>query len=695
MSRSLAAPLPAIRGPHATLVVGAALVTGVAYLATLLTLTTPQGAVLSVLSQALFVVPGVVILRVALGAGPGWLLPATIGPLLGVALSSLALLGLWMAGGRGAWTLAAAPALTTLLAWPAARVRGRWHAGVSEALDGPVLGLLLLVVPLVVAQSFAHVGADVGDGTAYRAYFTADYVWRRAVVAELAKGTFPPANPFYVGDALHYYWLPHLITAVEYRTVDRSLGLDALLLTRSVLMDALFVAFLYGIARQVARPVAAAGGVVFALLFTSFEGLYALWEHWRIGAPLGLVRFLNIDALVRWEWGAMPIDGLHRVLMYQPHHATGYAMGLLGLLAIARRTRPTDPMAFAVGGTLLGASTLISSFAGLMFTAIAAVYEGIGVLRARDWWRAMVHIAAASLPLALSAAGVTALDYVDPGGAVLTVGVNQIALTHAFAATALSFGPMLLVGGAGAIAAARRRETALLPFVAILAVSAMFYVFVDVRDHQDVYVGWRVGHLSFMALGVLAAFGFGRLPALARPLRWAALAAIALTAAAAAPTLAIDLYNTQDVSNREMAAGFHWTLVLTHDDEDALAWVRAHTPPDSVFQLDAMARGEDGWAYLPAFAERRMGVGLPISMVPLRKYEEGSRRARWMFESADVADVVRVASRNGIDYLFIGPPERAAHPGVEARFDQVPGLLRLVYRNPSISIYEVARTATP
>ena len=36
---------------------------------------------------------------------------------------------------------------------------------------------------------FAHVGEELPEGRAYRAYFTADFVWEVAVVAELAKAT--------------------------------------------------------------------------------------------------------------------------------------------------------------------------------------------------------------------------------------------------------------------------------------------------------------------------------------------------------------------------------------------------------------------------------------------------------------------------------------------------------------------------
>ena len=57
--------------------------------------------------------------------------------------------------------------------------------------------LLLLLVPLVVGLPFAHVGEITADGQDYRAYFTADYVWRRAVVIELAKGDVLPVNPYF------------------------------------------------------------------------------------------------------------------------------------------------------------------------------------------------------------------------------------------------------------------------------------------------------------------------------------------------------------------------------------------------------------------------------------------------------------------------------------------------------------------
>ncbi len=674
------------------LAVASALVASI-YTTTLLQLTTPQGLVFGAVSQLAFVAPGVLVVRAATGSVVGWLVPLTLGPLLGMGLSSMALLGLWAAGIRGPWVLAVAPAVAGVLAWPARRLHGRQVVAAPSGTDALWILILLVVVPVVVARPFSLVGAVLDDGQVYRAYFTADYVWRRAVVAELAKGDFLPVNPFYVGDALHYYWLPHLLSAVEYRAVGQALGLDHLLLMRSVFVDALFVVFLYGVARMFVRtPWCAAAGTACVFLATSFEGTYALWDHWRAHAPLSLLRNINIDAVSRWFFGGMPIDGLHRMLLYQPHHAVGYSVGLLGVLMIARRARPVDPATFAVAGGLLGLSTLISSFGGLMLTSVAALHEGVSVLRARDWSRAAAHFASAGLPLALAAALVTLLQYVDVGGRVIQLGLNRVATHQFFPATALSFGPMLLLGGAGAMVAwgARRRD--LQAFAALAVVCVLFYFFVDIRDHQNVYVGWRVGHLMFIGLGVLAGVLFECLANArfrVRLLGWPAVAAIVM---AALPTVAIDLYNTQDVRNREQGPGFKWTLVLSHDEIDAFAWIKRATPRDAVFQVDPIARDSNTWAYIPSFAERRMGVGLPISMVPLDKYRSGAKQVQWLFDVQEPAAARAYAARHHIDFLLIGPPEREAHPGVETRFDREPILLPLVYRNPTISIYQVTPT---
>lgn len=654
---------------------------------------TPGDAAIAAVVQAAFVAPGLVAMRRLLPAGRRWLAMWTFGPFLGLGASSLALLALWAAGGRGSWLLVAAPALALAALWPVDRLRDRWRVTEAHPADARMLLLALLIVPLIAGRPLAMVGAERPEGRVYRQYFTADYVWRRAVVAELAKGDFLPVNPYYTRDTLHYYWLPHLLSAVEHRARPAE-DLDSLLLTSTLLVDAMFVALLYGIARVVvAEPWAAAAGVACGFFVTSFELLAGLWSLHQKGAPLELVRYLNIDAVSRWEFGGMPIDGLQRILWYQPHHATGYGLGLLGVLAVVRRRRVLDPVVFTVAGALLATSVLMSSFAGLMYTAVAAFCEIVLTVRRRAWAAAVFNAAYAALPLAIGSALVMALHYVDQPPDyhlnVIRLGINDMALRRVWLVTAMSFGPALLLGAAGAFVAWRRRIRDVWPFVALLPVVTWFYFYVDIRDHEDVYVGWRVGHVTFMALIPLAGLVFVGVRQATGLARAAAAAAVALVVTAAVPTVALDIFNTQDIEPNGMGRAWARTEVITPAEWEGLTWLREHTPRRAVVQVDTIAREGVMWAYIPAFAERRMGVGVPISMVPLQKYQEGSRRVAWMYDVSDPRSAYAIADRAGIDYIVVGEPERRAHPGVDERFAGVPNLLPLVFSNSAMSVYAV------
>lgn len=117
--------------------------------------------------------------------------------------------------------------------------------------------------------------------------------------------------------------------------------------------------------------------------------------------------------------------------------------------------------------------------------------------------------------------------------------------------------------------------------------------------------------------------------------------------------------------------------------------MREHTPPNAVVQVDTEARGDAMWAYLPAFAERRMAAGLPISMVPLRKHRAGAHWIHWLFDVDRVESAYELAERFKIDYLVVGPPERRAHPGLEQRWTGAPTLLAPAFHNDTLTIYEV------
>ena len=226
----------------------------------------------------------------------------------------------------------------------------------------------------------------------------------------------------------------------------------------------------------------------------------------------------------------------------------------------------------------------------------------------------------------------------------------------------------------------------------MIVIGLAFYFFVDVRDHQHVYVGWRAGHLLFLAFTPLVGFALQELWAGGR-LRRAMTAATALALALAGlPTAAIDLYNTQDTANQRQGPGFRWTVILTPDELAALDWIKTNTPQDALVQIEPSARDPETWAYIPAFAERRMLAGIPISMIPLQKYQDASQRILVMFHQSDINRAYAIACELGVQYLYIGPAERKMYPRADAVLTGVPQDLRPVFRNATVSIWSLIRS---
>jgi hypothetical protein len=640
-------------------------------------------------------VPGVVLARQLYARATGnWLFALLLGPTWGYALSSLTLLALWVLGVRRPIWFIFAPLLTTGLCRLVRPFTSDVRIPALGRADVAAVCLALLMVPLVVGRPYARLGERRPEGEAWRAYFTADFVWAMAVVSEVGKGDVPPQNPYRRGAALHYYWLAHLVPSVEHLMTAGHTTIKQLLLANAVLAGLVFVGFFYLFVRHfVDSPTAAALAVSGPILFHSFEGFEELYALWRMHAPLALVQYLNIDAITRWVYHSMPVDGLQRLLLYQPQHQLGYVMGFSALLLLYQVRDAAKAGVMALAGLFIALNLLLSTFSALMIATIAAVYQGARMVRARQFPQMALYGVIALVPIGGAVALGQSLEYVEHGGGPLvSLMVNETSWHNAPLAIFLSFGAMLIGAIAGTITAWRRGELGRFAILgAIIGVCWLFYFFVDVRDHQHVYVGWRAGHLLFISFGVLSGYAVQecwRAGGWVRPL---GIATAVLVMAAAAPTAAIDLYNTQDTTNREEAPGFRWTLIIPPDELDALAWIREHTKPSAVVQVDPQVRDPETWAYIPAFAERRMAAGLPISMIPMEKYQRATTRVLEVFKAKTAEAAYVSALNNGIDYLMIAPLERKRYPELEAKLDSAPYIWPLAFRNGSVSIYAVAK----
>lgn len=653
------------------------------------------GALLSLATLVWFAWPAVLVARRLLGADSGHA-PWFLAPAFGIGVSLLGLLAFWAAGARAWWIIVAAP-------WPLwitlPFVR-RWRGfdvtfPTFDRRDALALAVVLLLVPLIAGFPYAHVGEFGRDGSrAYRAYFTADFVWAMTVVAEVSKGAVPPHNPFQIGGTLHYYWLSHFLSAVEYRLArPLGLGIEEVILANSVGFAIVFIAFLYGFARGFGAAVwPAVAAVALVFLANSFEVLDRVVVWWSEPSLYPLLTDINVDAVTRWFYSSMPVDGLHRMILYQPHHLPGYAIGLSALLLAARAVDAGRGRLALAAGACLGLSLLLTSFTAIIFGVAVIVVYAVRMRRPSQWIRIPYCALLGAVPVAAAIELSRLLDYIDPAAqSLLTLGPNSAAFNRWQYALLLSFGPMLIIGAAGIVLATGTAWRRLWPIVALAIVALAFYFLVDVPDMQHVWVGWRAGHVLFIAATVGAAAFLTWARERGRTMRRTMVAAVTVLAIAALPTVAVDIYNAQDVNNVEFGSGFPWTLRLSAGEIEALGWLKSQTPPDVIVQPDVLERGNASWGYMTAFGERRMAAGLPIAMIPFKPYQDGSELVGdKIFNDGPLDKRAGVAQRLGIDYLYVGPVEQERHPDLVGQLDSRSDLFPTVFRNEEVVIYWVA-----
>ncbi|HEY2905299.1 MAG TPA: hypothetical protein VGJ29_05315 [Vicinamibacterales bacterium] len=649
---------------------------------------------------AWFAAPGVLLARRLYGSQPGaWGAAFLAGPAWGYVFSSVVLLVLWAMGVRRFVWLMASPIPALAVVWPARALANNLSIPAVGKRDVAAISLVLLSVPAIVGLPFAHVGANLPEGRAYRAYFTADMVWAAAVVSEVSKGDIPPANPFYLNDSLHYYWFAHLLPAAEHRAFPRRLSIDQILLVNAVASGLAFVGFFYFFVRHfVDRPWAAAIGCLGVIFCSSFEGAERLWTLWRAGQPvqtwLDSLRAVNIDAVTRWFHAGMPVDGLQRLLLYQPQHQLAYLLGLSALLLLAEARNAARAAVLFLVGAFLGLALVVSSFDAVMLVVMVAAYEAWRLIRVRCWTAFLPCMLAAAAPMAVGVAAILALGYIDTGGRLVAIGVNRVATGRVWENLFLSFGPVAIAAAAGVCAAALRGATGrFVPVWIALATCGAFYFLVDLPDHGSVYVGWHAGHLAFITMAALVAYALQESWAAGGVPRVLTTVGLSIVALVALPMVVIDIYNTQDVWNRDPGPGYRMTVVLTPRELAGLDWIIHSTPQNARVQVDPSARERDTWSYIPTFAERRMSYGLPISMIPTAKYEAGSRLIRELYLSTSARDVYDRAVNMCIDDLVVGAPERDAYPQFQPMLDRSPELFPALYRNSDIVVYGVSRNS--
>lgn len=615
----------------------------------------------------------------------GWI----SGAILGYALTTLA----WWAV-----VFAARPSLVAFVGAWAALVVIAWLA--TRALHAPLvtlpewtrrettaLCLLLLLVPLLLTRPFDRIGARDAEGNRqYRAYFIADFVWHAALTAELAKQTPRPRNPLLADQPLHYYWtyfrIPATVAANTGMAVERVLKLNAVG-TGLLLLSALFLTT-WILARG--RPILSATSVGIVVCCASIEGLAVIAQLVRLGQPLDGLRDVNIDAAAAWAFKGLRIDNLPRTMWYTPQHGFSLALGLVAVPVAAAAGVAAPLAAILLAGCALGAAVAFNPLLGAAFCGIYGVTIVADAMSKQALSGILRHLLAV-IPVGLALAWCSLNQVGDGAGGIVHLGFWGPARNATVLNLALQFGPLipLLAIGLWPGSPLRFSRTPAIAGVMVgLLVMHLVTLTVDLF-----WVGFRGGNLVFVSAPVLVAAGLARVWA-AKQKRWRY--AVCIVVLAGLPTTAIDAFNSQDVANRRICCNdhfdFHWTVVLTPDEQQALEWIRTQTPVDAVVQHETTLRGRETWSLIPTFAERRLAAGEPLPLLALPIYAERAAVVKRIYASDDAREAWENARRLGIDYLYADATERRAYPGV-TKFERSPEYFSVAFQNSEAAVFRV------
>jgi len=586
-----------------------------------------------------------------------------------------------------------------LLAWMAAVAAGLLAArGIrSPALelqpwlrrDRVAFASVLLLIALLMFP-LTRVGERDADGSRlYRAYFTADFIWHTALASELGKYAMPPRNPYFARQEIHYYWTYFLPPAIIAASGPGLLRDVQFALKMNELMAALvFGGVLFALARAATGSgPAAAAGLAIALVAASAEGAYALYDLAQRSRPFWLVTNLNIDAVAAWRWGGLRIDGLMRALWYNPQHSTSCTLGMVACIVAVTGGVSMPRAAVLVAAGALALSVTFNPFIGAVLGAVYGIVLLTETIRVGTWrmlWRQSVVPLAAVLALGWCVAN----RMLEGAGAALLFGWGGLA-RHAPVATLLvSLGPLLAIGAVGVLRRGVGPPRGLTLAAALSALSLVLMYFVRL-DVDAAWVGFRAGQLLQIGLAILAAraLAAGR----STVSRAAGITVAVVVLVAGLPTLMIDLYNVQDVSNRAMGPGFHWTIAVTPPQQEAFSWMRRATRPDAVVQMDPAAHGRETWSLIPSFGARRMAAGQAIALLPQPDQARLTARVSALYASLDAEAAAEEARALGIDYLYVDERERALYTAAALDKFSTSASFLPVFRNSLVVVYAVRR----
>ncbi|MCI0612679.1 hypothetical protein L0244_06790, partial [bacterium] len=457
----------------------------------------------------------------------------------------------------------------------------------------------LTIVAAAVFFPFAGVGRETEDGFAYRPYFNADFFRNMSVAGSLASTGIPPVNPYFGAHTLHYYWFFHVMPAFL-RTVFPQIQMDMLMVQFSLLSTLMFSACMFFILKkQVQFRVVVLLMLPLFVIGSDYKCLYVLAYLKSHGLPWTAFITLNVEGMLRWIWHVPQVDFLYRALLYAPQHLLAITVVLMTLLVW---NRLHDPRVMFVLSGLIFASIGVSAFVGgLLLIAYSVAYLIFLTRKWKKWkWRQLSMVILSGL--VFGAAYLYLFQMFLAGGTRFSFGLDQNILKHLWRYIFYNWGPLLLLGIAGAFVPSKDGISRWALIVPLLGCFLLIYsVSMKLPGRSDISL--KVGYLSHIFLLILAARFLNYTLTLSNIKKAVILAAVAISMIPSAMTWAMDAYNTANTKIHR------FTTYVHYEDAKMMNWIRQNIPPDAVILNVSSHASNFQYSIVPAFAERSVFLG--------------------------------------------------------------------------------------
>lgn len=537
----------------------------------------------------------------------------------------------------------------------------------------------LLVVLAIVAVPLFNVGRQIGDSYVYTPYFYRDFFRNIGIGAELAKGAVPPANPYFSGTTLHYYWYQMVFPALVYRMSSLSIALEKVFLLATLLVDITFVFILVHFLKHFIKHTLALM-IVLGLAFAA-ESYQAPFKALLAIQPT----FYALDGTWIGAIALPPLGFFFQGLIYLPHHFAALTAFVLVITLLLEQSSAYNKIKRATIAAIIlflasGFSFFIIAF-GFMW---AGTYLGIEMLqivyriwRNRSFKRYSPMLVSTIISgIILTIAGLAALELLGglemllEGGTVWQFYFSKFQLMYPVRFLVM-LGPMLVLGAAGVVVSLSdkqlyQRNFGLLWLLFITFFTIMFLFPANVTSGR-----WEVSQkLGLVVRLPLLAFSGAFLTSLInqgfrhRKKLWQVLLLFCFSAL---PNLLAYQYVHLSISNSALS------VYVSAAEKRAAEWIRAETPPQAIVQAWPEGQGSikpylqpggDGFPLIATFAERKGPINdLRHAQLYIPHLMEAEMQGRVdelikLYVEPYQIDVQAIIEKYQIDYIYWGISEK-------------------------------------